>query len=225
MPSSTEITGSGPEEWVWQRYSNAAKNVEGSLCCPVEYPVEYLDVIPIDVLERDYGCGDPSPFVKPGDTVLDLGCGAGKLCFIAAQIVGPTGAVIGVDANSNMLALGRRHSQTVAGRLGYANVQFVCGRIQDLALDLEQQVEDDDGHRFSRGERIAVCDKTFRLLQTGPYDGLFLPVEPRDEIPFSEAAPFDCRRSNRRHPRETKGDDCRLTTGASDRFGASGDCC
>jgi len=51
------------------------------------------------VLERDYGCGDPSRYLRPGETVLDLGSGSGKICFIAGQGVSPTGHVIGVDEN------------------------------------------------------------------------------------------------------------------------------
>ena len=85
------------------------------------------------MLERDYGCGDPSAHVRPGETVLDLGSGGGKICFIAAQVVGPGGRVVGVDMNPDMLALARRAAPVVAERLGYANVEFREGRIQDLA--------------------------------------------------------------------------------------------
>ncbi|MCA9194434.1 MAG: methyltransferase domain-containing protein [Planctomycetales bacterium] len=49
--------------------------------------------------------------------VLDLGAGGGKLCFIAAQVVGPTGRVIGIDCNREMLALATRHAPAVAARL------------------------------------------------------------------------------------------------------------
>lgn len=74
-----------------ERYSAAAKAPEAALCCPVESNEHLLRPIPQEVLERDYGCGDPSRYVKPGETVLDLGSGAGKLCFIAAQVVGAKG--------------------------------------------------------------------------------------------------------------------------------------
>jgi arsenite methyltransferase len=73
------------------RYSAAALEKEAALCCPVDYDPRYLQLIPQEVLERDYGCGDPSRYVREGDVVLDLGSGAGKICFIAAQIVGPKG--------------------------------------------------------------------------------------------------------------------------------------
>jgi ubiquinone/menaquinone biosynthesis C-methylase UbiE len=108
------------------------------LCCPIEYDRQYLAVIPPEVLERDYGCGDPSKHLRAGETVLDLGSGAGKICFIASQVVGPAGRVIGIDMNDDMLALARKHQRAVGDAIGHHNVEFRKGRIQDLALDLER---------------------------------------------------------------------------------------
>lgn len=122
---------------VRERYANAAHRAEASLCCPVDYDPQYLKLIPAEVIERDYGCGDPSRWVHPGDTVLDLGSGTGKICFIAAQVVGSQGRVIGVDMTDEMLAVARRNAPVVAERVGYANVEFRKGRIQDLALNLD----------------------------------------------------------------------------------------
>jgi arsenite methyltransferase len=125
------------ERIVLQRYAAGAKERADKLCCPVDYESEYLKVIPPEVIERDYGCGDPSRYVREGETVLDLGSGTGKICFIAAQIVGPQGKVIGVDMTDEMLEVARRNAPVVAERTGYANVEFRKGRIQDLGLDLE----------------------------------------------------------------------------------------
>src|SRR6185436_12507143 len=125
------------ETAVGSRYSAAAQTRTEALCCPVNYDRRYLAVLPKEILERDYGCGDPSRHVRPGEVVLDLGSGAGKICFIASQVVGAGGRVIGVDMNDEMLALARRHQRAVGDAIGWHNVEFRKGRIQDLALDLE----------------------------------------------------------------------------------------
>lgn len=126
------------ESIVKERYAASAKSREAQLCCPVDYDAKYLAPIPVEVIERDYGCGDPSKYLREGETVLDLGSGTGKICFIASQVVGPRGKVIGVDMTDEMLEVARRNAPIVAERIGYANVEFRKGRIQDLALDLEQ---------------------------------------------------------------------------------------
>lgn len=125
------------EDAVQQRYSDGARQAQADLCCPTSYDPKYLEAIPAEVLERDYGCGDPTRHVREGETVLDLGSGAGKICFIASQIVGPLGKVIGVDMNEEMLSVARRNSSEVARRVGHSNVDFRRGKIQDLALDLD----------------------------------------------------------------------------------------
>jgi len=88
------------------------------------------------VIEKDYGCGNPSRYLEAGETVLDLGSGGGKICFIAAQVVGSAGRVIGIDMTDEMLEVARRNAPVVAQNLGYANVEFRKGRIQDLTVDL-----------------------------------------------------------------------------------------
>lgn len=125
------------ESAVRQRYSLGARRAEADLCCPTQYDGKYLKAIPQEVLERDYGCGDPSRHVCEGETVLDLGSGTGKICFIASQIVGPLGKVVGMDMNDDMLSIARRNAPEVARNIGYSNVDFRKAKIQDLALDLE----------------------------------------------------------------------------------------
>lgn len=131
------MTLANVEAVVKERYRRGAREREAELCCPVDYDPRYLAAIPQEVLERDYGCGDPSRYLSAGETVLDLGSGTGKICFIAAQVVGPEGRVIGIDMTDDMLEVARRAAPVVAGRLGYANVEFRRGRIQDLGVDLD----------------------------------------------------------------------------------------
>jgi len=122
-------------ETVQARYAEGAQQQVPELCCPVDYDASLLEVLPEEIIDRDYGCGDPSRFVREGDVVVDLGSGAGKICFMASQIVGPNGRVIGVDTTDEMLALARGHQQSVGDRIGWHNVDFRRGHIQDLRLD------------------------------------------------------------------------------------------
>ena len=130
-----------PTIGVLDRYTSAAKAPEAALCCPVSYDPQLLTLLPDEIVAKDYGCGDPSRYVRPGDTVLDLGSGGGKICYMAAQLVGPEGRVIGVDMNDEMLALARRYQPEMASKLGGDRVRFVKGHIQDLALDVAEMEE------------------------------------------------------------------------------------
>jgi ubiquinone/menaquinone biosynthesis C-methylase UbiE len=124
------------EAGVLERYSAGAESRQADLCCPVDYDSSLLALLPQEIIDKDYGCGDPSRYVKSGDVVLDLGSGSGKICYMAAQLVGDTGKVIGVDMNDDMLGLARKYQEEMAQKLGSNRVQFVKGQIQDLALDL-----------------------------------------------------------------------------------------
>ena len=379
------------ETAVRQRYEKAAKSREAQLCCPVSYDPKYLQAIPEDILKKDYGCGDPSRYVRSGDTALDLGSGGGKICYIAAQMVGEKGRVIGVDFNPEMLALARKYQAEVAAAIGYDNVEFRRARIQDLALPLDEvdaylkaspvrsseelhrfeafqarlrkaapvipdesvdviisncvlnlvreedreqlfremfrvlkrggrvaisdivsdepvpeklkqdaelwsgciagafqeaaflaaferagfhaialdkydakpwktvrgiefrsvtvtarkgkqgpcwernqavmykgpwrKVEDDDGHMLLRGQRMAVCDKTYRLLTGEPYAAEVVGVPPIREVPLKKAKPFACGQTALRTPAETKGKRYRKTVNAAAACAPGSGCC
>lgn len=126
------------EATVLERYQEGAKQPQASLCCPTEYDNNYLEILPDEIVAKDYGCGDPTRYVKAGETVVDLGSGAGKNCYIIAQKVGAQGQVIGVDFNDEMLTLARKYQDSIGSQLGYHNVNFVKGKIQDLKLNLDQ---------------------------------------------------------------------------------------
>jgi ubiquinone/menaquinone biosynthesis C-methylase UbiE len=78
------------------------------------------------------GCGLPTEYAgfKEGDTVLDLGSGAGNDCFVARAVVGEKGKVFGVDMTEVMIEKAKRNAQ----KLGYDNVEFRLGEIEDLPL-------------------------------------------------------------------------------------------
>ena len=124
-------------ETVQDRYSQGAQQRQEALCCPVDYDQSLLAGLPQEIIDKDYGCGDPSRYVREGDRVLDLGSGGGKICFMAAQLVGDQGHVTGVDMTDDMLALARKYKPEMAAELGGDRVTFLKGYIQDLALDVE----------------------------------------------------------------------------------------
>ncbi len=122
---------------VLSTYSDGAKEVQAALCCPVDYDTSLLKMLPQEIVEKDYGCGDPSRYVRKGDTVVDLGSGGGKICYMAAHLAGENGQVIGVDMNDDMLDLAKKYQNEMAKKIGGDRVRFVKGHIQDLALDLD----------------------------------------------------------------------------------------
>ena len=125
------------EAIVQKRYSEGAQEKQEALCCPVDYDRELLGLLPAEIIDKDYGCGDPSRYARCGDAVLDLGSGGGKICYMTAQVVGATGRVVGIDMTDDMLALARRYQGEMAEKLGYDIVEFHKGYIQDAAQLVE----------------------------------------------------------------------------------------
>jgi len=109
----------------------------GCGCGPVEFSVmaEEYSNLPGYVPDADLalGCGLPTEFaqIKPGDTVVDLGSGAGNDCFVARSVVGETGRVIGIDMTVPMIEKAR----TNAAKLGFKNVEFRLGDIESMPIE------------------------------------------------------------------------------------------
>lgn len=162
----SELIEPSQEGAVRVRYAKAAQNREASLCCPVNYDPRYLEAIPQEVIERDYGCGDPSQYLSEGETVLDLGSGTGKICFIASQVVGQSGRVIGIDMTDDMLEVARRSIDAVSANIGYSNVEFRKGRIQDLKLDLEALDKELSGQSISDSNGVLELEATMDRLRS-----------------------------------------------------------
>tara|TARA_R110000850_G_scaffold265250_14_gene394901 strand:- start:33252 stop:34307 length:1056 start_codon:yes stop_codon:yes gene_type:complete len=115
----------------------SSADLKTSVCClnealPLHVREALQDIHP-EVLARFYGCGSPIPPALEGATVLDLGSGSGRDCYVLAKMVGPAGRVIGVDMTDEQLAIARKHLDWHAEKLGYANVEFRTGYIEDLA--------------------------------------------------------------------------------------------
>ena len=130
-------TKDATRESVKEFYSRAAMEPQESLCCPGGYPAEETSHIPPEVIERFYGCGSPISLacIAPGETVLDLGSGAGIDCFIAAKKTGREGKVIGVDMTDEMLKVANSSKDKVAGNLGYGNVEFRKGYLEEIPAE------------------------------------------------------------------------------------------
>ncbi len=133
------------KEMVRQKYAEIAnqdKSVNMSSCCGAGgcstevYNImsESYDHMDGYVPEADLGlgCGIPTEFaaIKTGNTVVDLGSGAGNDCFIARRETGPSGKVIGIDFTEAMIAKARENAE----KLGYNNVEFRQGDIENMPL-------------------------------------------------------------------------------------------
>jgi arsenite methyltransferase len=108
----------------------SAPSDEGA-CCATGYTASELATVP-EGSNLGLGCGNPSRLVplRRGDVVLDLGSGAGVDCFLAAEQVGPSGHVIGVDMTPEMVSRAR----SLAGSNGKTNVEFRLGEIEHLPV-------------------------------------------------------------------------------------------
>ncbi len=117
-------------------YGGAAREPKTEICQPINIDQRQLAHIPDEVIARSYGCGSPVLSAAPGEgeTVLDLGSGAGMEAFIASRLVGPAGRVIGLDMTPDMLAFAGEASREVARRLGYGNVFFTRALLEGLPL-------------------------------------------------------------------------------------------
>ena len=126
-------------EQVKEFYSNAAITAQASLCCPTDYQADDVSHIPADVLKISYGCGSPvsKASIKVGETVMDLGSGGGIDCFIAAKTAGREGKIIGIDMTEEMLSRAEKNRKYVEKNLGYSNIEFRKGLLEDIPVDPE----------------------------------------------------------------------------------------
>jgi len=134
-------TDSKIQEGVKEYYGKTLEtnaDLKTSACCTAEAMPDYLKPLASkvhdEVLAKFYGCGSPLPYALEGMTVLDLGCGSGRDCYILSQLVGEEGKVIGVDMTDEQLDVARRHVDYHVREFGYSasNVDFRKGYIEDL---------------------------------------------------------------------------------------------
>lgn len=126
-----------PRTLVREFYGDAAEKPQAELCCPVRPSADDLKHIPPEVVERFYGCGSPvqDAEIQPGETTLDLGSGAGIDVFISSKKTGRDGRSIGVDMTDSMLKVAQECRPRVAEALGYDNVEFRKGFLEEIPVE------------------------------------------------------------------------------------------
>ena len=97
------------------------------------YSAEQLNSLPADAVQNSFGCGNPVAFadVKPGQTVIDIGSGAGIDCLLASQKVGPQGKVIGIDMTPIMIEKARKNAEKAEAM----NVEFRMGEAEKMPVE------------------------------------------------------------------------------------------
>ena len=130
------------------------------------YSPEELAALPRETVELALGVGHPvrHAALRPGEVVLDLGCGAGIDTILAARQVGPSGRVVGLDMTPEMVARARRN----AAAAGLDNVEIREGLIEDLALpDASVDVVISNGVLNLSTRKSRVLAEAFRVLRPG----------------------------------------------------------
>ncbi len=153
----------------------------------VGYTRDDLEAIPAEATGRSFGCGNPLAFVEvgEGETVLDLGSGGGIDCFIAADRVGKSGKVIGLDMTEEMI----RKATRTAKENGYENVEFRFGKIEAMPVDTDSVdwVISNCVINLSP-DKDAVFGEAYRVLRSGGHILISdvvaedLPEEMREDI-------------------------------------------
>ena len=166
--SATEL-----KELVQEKYGAIARRAAGGGCCgdqSMDYSImaDEYDTLGGYAPDADLklGCGLPTEFakIKAGDVVVDLGSGAGNDCFVARSETGDTGQVIGVDFTDDMLMKARKNTLT----LGYNNVSFVKGDIEDIPLPAETADVVVSNCVFNLvPSKAKAFSETHRILKTG----------------------------------------------------------
>jgi SAM-dependent methyltransferase len=130
------------------------------------YPSDRVDALPDSVVESFAGVGNPFSWgdLQPGETVADLGCGAGFDTILAAQMVGPEGRVIGVDMTPAMLNKARRNAEL----LGLGHVDLREGYLEELPVaDSTADVVISNGVINLCPDKATVLAEAFRVLKPG----------------------------------------------------------
>ncbi len=153
----------------------SSEDLKTTACCDINEVPSWLKPllanIHPEVQSRYYGCGLITPALLEGCRVLDLGCGSGRDVYALAQLVGPTGEVVGLDMTDEQLDVARRHQAWHAERFGFDNVRFIQGYMEQLdQLDLAPESFDvivSNCVINLSPDKEAVLKGVYRLLKPG----------------------------------------------------------
>jgi SAM-dependent methyltransferase len=161
-------------ESIAQKYRKVAASPEGLFKYPtgtqsakgLGYPAELLPAIPPGVRNLFVGVGNPFAMgsIRPGEAVLDLGCGAGFDAFIAAQLVGPTGRVAGIDLSPEMIAV----AESGLGESKFPQIEFQVAQVEALPFpDASFDVALSNGVLNLIPDKPGALREIFRVLRPG----------------------------------------------------------
>jgi SAM-dependent methyltransferase len=159
---------------VKEKYSEVASNPEAKFNFPVGrkfaesvgYPSELLDELPVSMWESFTGAGNPQPYVniRPGEKILDLGCGAGLDLYLYAQATGSGGKVYGLDISGDMISKARRNMET----LNVQNAEFLCAAADSTPLpDGSVDLVTANGIYNLSPDKNAIMREVVRVLRPG----------------------------------------------------------
>lgn len=176
-PSNSDLQKMTPEQIkqaVKGKYSEVASNPQAKFNFPVGrkfaesvgYSSELLDKLPGSTWESFTGAGNPQPYIdiKPGEKILDLGCGAGLDLYLYAQATGSGGRVYGLDISEEMIAKAQRNMET----LNVLNAEFLCAAADNIPLpDGSVDLVAINGIYNLSPDKNAVMREVARVLRPG----------------------------------------------------------
>ncbi|MBU0482041.1 MAG: methyltransferase domain-containing protein [Proteobacteria bacterium] len=164
------LAGDHGHHSVREFYARAAETTNKEIVNPFIPARSGLDFIPSASRNRSYGCGSPvhDAQPKPGETLVDLGSGSGVECFLASAAVGREGRVFGIDMTREMLDLAEKSKLSVIEELGYDNLQFTYGFLEDIPLpDCEADVVISNCVINLSPDKRGTLHEIFRILKPG----------------------------------------------------------
>ncbi|MHC4617280.1 MAG: methyltransferase domain-containing protein [Planctomycetota bacterium] len=147
-PETEEVRSQPAYETVKRYYGEVLQgtsDLKTDACCTSEtFPPRVTDILPLindEIKNKYYGCGSPVPLCIEGLSILDLGCGTGRDCYVMSRLAGPHGFVYGIDMTQNQIAVAAKYITEQTALFGYSkpNVAFIFDYIESLHKHFEKE--------------------------------------------------------------------------------------